>query len=181
MSFTHGTTTGYSKHRCRCDACTKRWRQYQNRYRRDVSAGRPRTVPAAEARRWIAHLIANGMTHHQIASAASIDYQIVYKVASCGQKRIRRASAERILGVTPDDRPAGAYAPAHEALRLIEAMREAGVPMKTIAGPVRVTAPARIRRQQRVSDRTRRKLIVAYRHLASLGLVDASLLEEVNA
>jgi transcriptional regulator with XRE-family HTH domain len=181
MSFTHGTTTGYSVHRCRCDACMGRWRQYQNRYRRDVREGRPRTVPAAEARRWVAHLIANGMTQHQIAAAAGVDFRTVYGVSRRKSKRIRSSSAEKILGVTPDDRPAGSHAPAGEALRLIEAMREAGVPMKTIAGPLRVTAPSRIKHQQRVSDRTRRKLIVAYRHLASLGLVDASLLEEVNA
>ncbi len=181
MAWRHGTTTGYSRHRCRCELCVERWRSYQREYMREHYRGELRTVATTEARLWIAHLVAQGMTRHQIALAAHVDHQLLYLIARGETRRARRRTIEKILAVTPDDRPARAMAPAREAQRLLEAIRAAGVPAKTIAGPLRVSHPSRIKHQRRVHDRTRRKLIIAYRHLASQGLVPASLLDEVNA
>jgi hypothetical protein len=181
MAWRHGTTTGYSRHRCRCDECRGAWRDYQRAYMRERYRGERRTVSTAEARRRIACLTAQGMTCQVIARTAGMDHQLVRRIADGQTKRARRFTVDKILAVTANDRPPGAMSPAHEADRLLQGILAAGVPAKTVADTMHVTASARIKRQKHVTDRTRRKLIVAYRHLARLGLVDASLLEAVNA
>jgi len=181
MSFTHGTTTGYSKHRCKCDACRAAWRDYQRAYMHDHYHGRPRTVSTLEARHWIAKLCAAGWTHNSIAKAAGVDHQLLRRIASGQNSRARRVTIDKILGVMVSDRPEGVQTPAAEAVVMLDAIRSAGVPVKAITDGLKVTGPARLRRQQRVQPATRRKLVLGYRYLASKGLVRAELLEEVNA
>ncbi len=181
MAWRHGTTTGYSGHRCTCDACREAWREYQRTYMRERYHGELRTVPTKEARVWIRRLLAHGMTLQAISRAAGVQHQLVRKIEAGKTRRARRTTVGKILAVTPDERPEGAMSPASEAQRIVEALRAAGVPAKTIAGALRVTAPARIKRQKHVHDRTRRRLVLAYRHLARQGVVRADLLEEVNA
>lgn len=181
MAWRHGTTTGYSKHRCRCDLCAGAWRSYQRAYMRERYRGEARTVPVTETRRHIRFLLSKGWTRHAIACAAGMSHEHVFLIAAGKRRRVRRITADRILSVKVDDRPEDAETPAADAAVLIDAMRAAGVQAKTISGVLKVTAPARIRKQQRVRPLTRQKLLLGYRYLARQGLVPAGLLEEVGA
>ena len=178
MAWHHGTTTGYSTHRCRCPECHAAWNAYQREYMRERYHGRTRTIGTGDVVRHIEFLIGNGWTVHAIAAAAAVDHQLVYRIRRRENRRIRRVTADKLMGVALDDWPAGSQVPSREALRIIDALNEAGVTSHDIAHKLRVSYPARIRRQTRVQPATRRKLVIAYRYLASQGLVAGELLGE---
>jgi len=181
MSWNHGTTTGYSRHRCRCDACMTAWRDYQRRYCREWYHGERRTVATKEAQRKIASLCSRGWTRKAIAAAGGLDYQTVYKIADGTVARVRKSTVEKILAVGVNERPDGVMSPASDAVRLIDGMRAAGIPAAVISKDLRVSAPARIKKQTHVRSATRKRLVVAYQYLARQGAVPADLLEEVGA
>lgn len=171
----HGSVTGYSKHRCRCDACMTAWRDYQRVYMREWSRGKRRLVLTEEARTYIAELCAAGWTKHAIAAAAGMDHQVVFAIAAGTQMAAYRETVERILAVAVDERPAGTMTPAAEAVELIEAMCDAGLLVKDISRGLKVTAPARLRRQRHVQPVTRARLVIGYRLLARRGIVPPRL------
>lgn len=157
------------------------WRDYQRHYGRERYRGELRTVATKEARRKITTLCSRGWTRKAIAAGAGLDYQTVYKIADGTVTRVRKSTVEKILAVGVNERPDGVMSPAGDAARLIDGMRAAGIPAAVIAKDLRVSAPARIKKQTHVRSATRERLVVAYKYLARQGAVPADLLEEVGA
>lgn len=106
----HGTHTYYVRDRCRCTECTEAHRAYDLDRRRRQTYGRwDGLVDAEPARSHVQALMAAGMGWKRVAAAAGVSLgsmtKLLYGVTHDGvlvrppAKRIRPASAERILAV----------------------------------------------------------------------------------
>ena len=113
--MTHGNSTGYLTHGCRCPEC-KRWRNHHgNTYRSDVARNGPRMYPAQEVRDHVAALVASGWTQAQIARDLGHTSAWLWSILNNGhhtrdgvKRWVRRDIAAAILAVPPllgDDAP----------------------------------------------------------------------------
>lgn len=177
--MTHGTLTGYSKHRCTCEPCRESWRTYQREYARERSRGERRMVDSREARYHLRRLAAAGLTQSAVCAASGVYKKTAHGVLTGKVKTIRRVTAERLLAVTLDAAPQCAAAMAEGMLAEIRG--RAGWTNDEIEARLHITQPKRIARQAHVRSNTMAKILCAYRVLARRGLVDAELLEAVRA
>lgn len=176
-----GTITSYTKGKCRCPACAEAWRDYQRTYMRERYHGRLRLVPTGEARRHVEALVAAGMKQTVICAASGVDRMVVRRVLRGTRQRIRRHTAEALLGVAFDDRPTGATNFAAPATALMVEMHRAGITNTEITRCLHIARPELIAHQRHVRPKTWAKLTLFYRHLARQGRVPADLLEQVGA
>lgn len=179
--MTCGTITSYTKGKCRCPACASAWRDYQRTYMRERYHGRLRLVPIGEAGKHVRALIAAGMKQSVICASSGVDRMVVRRILCGTRQRIRRQTAEALLGVTFDAVADGATNFAAPATALMVEMRRAGVTNVEIEERLRISVPERIANQQHVRPKTWAKLTLFYRHLARQGRVPADLLEQVGA
>jgi hypothetical protein len=109
MSITHGTYAAYKVHHCRCEPCRKASSLYTTRRKRQIAYGRWEPyVDATPAREHVQRLRAAGIGWKRVAelaglSASTVD-KLVYGAPERGMgpsKRIRHATAEKILAVQP--------------------------------------------------------------------------------
>lgn len=110
----HGTRLAYVRDLCRCEACTKANREYEDRRRRKALYGRTDLVDATQAREHIRALMAAGIGHKRIALMAGVSRGVVagvlYGNPVTGRppsRRIRPAAAAALLALaadTPDPR-----------------------------------------------------------------------------
>lgn len=175
----HGTTTAYTKGRCRCDVCREGWREYQRRYMRERYHGQLRTVPAAAARRYLAKLARAGVQQATVSASSGVSKKVLREIRNGQRKSINVATQEKILSVPLSVIVDGKTQRAASALALMEAMGKAGLSLSDIETKLKISQPERIARQQHVRPRTFAKLVVTYKLLARRGLVPASLLDEV--
>ena len=108
----HGTRNAYVVDRCRCRPCRDAANAYERRRAKDRAYGRQAYVDAQPAREHVERLQAEGMGWKRIARAAGIETSVVWKLLygdpARGQaptKRVRPATAEKLLAVTLDLAP----------------------------------------------------------------------------
>jgi hypothetical protein len=183
--MTHGTVTGYSKHRCKCELCAEAWRIYQRRYMRERYQGLRRRVPVTLARRHIVMLMGQGMTATAISLSAGLHGATVGLLLGGKVKEIRRTTSEAILGVGLDDYPPGTRVRAAMSRQIISEMRgRLGMSYAEIADYVKLSdAGVRLIMDMEDGRRTVRpethlRLVVGYWILAREGLVPADVLAD---
>jgi DNA-binding Xre family transcriptional regulator len=181
--MTHGTITGYSKHRCRCELCAESWRVYQRRYMKERYHGLRRRVSVVMAKRHAVMLMDNGMTARAISLAAGLHEQTVGLVINGDVKELKHKTSEAILGVNLGSYPVGTRVRASISQKIIRQMREVlGMSYQEIADYVKLS-DAGIRLimdedRRTVRPDTHRRLVVGYWGLARRGLVPAELLAD---
>ena len=131
----HGTGTGYSMWRCRCDVCReanrRRQGEYELRRHRGISPWGDREKVAAHIRQ----LVADGLTYNAIAKAGGyrshshIDHIL-------GVKKITKATERRILAIKPTQVPPGMLVTAIGARRRLKALARMGWSCDAIADRV---------------------------------------------
>lgn len=181
--MTHGTITGYSKHRCHCDLCTEAWRVYQRRYMKERYHGLKRRVPVTMAKRHAVMLMAHGMTARAISLASGLHEQTVGLVINGEVKQLKHATSEAILGVNLGHYPQGTRVQASLSQKIITQMREGlGMSYQEIADYVKMS-DAGVRlimngTSRTVRKDTHRRFVVGYWGLARRGLVPADVLAD---
>lgn len=137
MKRTHGTYVAYVIDRCRCADCRRANREYE---RARAARLEPAYVSAGPARAHLAMLAAAGVGLKQVAKVSGVSTgtlsKLVYGDGTRGlapSKRVRKATADRILAVWPSALAAGARVDAAATWRLIDEMVAAGVPKARIA------------------------------------------------
>ena len=143
MTYAHGEYAGYKLDRCRCDEC----KAANSAYGRERALGVDVPYVGADpVRKHIAELAAAGVGLKQVAKVSGVSHgalwKIVYGVPERGpSKRVRKATADAILAVTPRDAADGAKVPAGPTWTLIDEMIAAGVPKVRIAEAIGQTGP----------------------------------------
>lgn len=140
----HGTRAKYVIDRCRCDDCREANRVAQIEHRRRIE---PPYVDARPAREHIEYLRANGVGLKTVAKASGVPHgalsKLVYGTSTTApSKRIRRATLDKILAVTPADCADSAKVPAGPTWELLGEMITAGVPKGEIARQLGAQQPA---------------------------------------
>lgn len=113
MSRPHGTRAKYVVERCRCPACRQANCDYQKRRERrkayeawgDVE---PALVPADEVREHLEFLSSVGIGLRTVARRTSLSRSTLQKLKRRTQ-RVRPRTANLILGLCTEDRPAGRW------------------------------------------------------------------------
>lgn len=141
----HGTYTRYVTDRCRCEPCRRANRDYE---RARAARVEPPYVSAAPAREHLQWLATQGVGLKTVARRSGVPHgtlsKLVYGDRTRGMapsKRIRPATAERILAVTPADAADGAKVDAAPAWEVINRLVDAGVPKVAIARRLGQTSP----------------------------------------
>jgi len=135
VKYDHGTHACYVLDKCRCNDCRAASAAYNWELSHRIE---PAYVSANPAREHLAALNAAGVGNKQVAKAAGIAYSTLGKLVYGHKgrppsKRIRKATLDAILAVTPAAAADCARVPATRTWELIDAMLAAGVPRVRIA------------------------------------------------
>lgn len=95
----HGTASGYSHHKCRCDDCRRAASLAINRWRRDKKRGIDRLVDAAAAREHLRWLSECGVGQQAVHQATGLSASHVVKIKTGKVPRVRVDTERRILSV----------------------------------------------------------------------------------
>lgn len=142
--YEHGTHARYVINKCRCDDCRAANRAYENERARRIE---PAYVAAGPARQHVTELMAAGVGLKRIAQVARVPHgtlsKLIYGMPDrAPSKRVRKATLDKILAVTPADAAPGAKVPAGPTWALVDEMVAAGVPKSRIAVELGQTGPA---------------------------------------
>lgn len=143
MTYAHGEYAGYKLDRCRCTEC----KNANSAYGRERALGVDVAYVGADpVRKHIAELAAAGVGLKQVAKVSGVSHgslwKIVYGAPNRGpSKRVRKATADAVLAVTPRDAADGAKVPAGPTWKLIDEMIAAGVPKVRIAEAIGQAGP----------------------------------------
>lgn len=119
---------------CRCPACRGANTAYERMRARARKAGLGNPiVPADEARAHLKALSAAGVGRQTVADATNISSAIVQMIAAGTRTQIRKATASKILSVTPDCRADGTRIDAAPTWALIHELIKAGDTKLSIA------------------------------------------------
>ena len=135
----HGTRSRYGVEGCRCPACTAAASRYQHRLKRiqleEHYGARPsRFVDPVEAQDHLLKLQAAGIGSKQVSALCGISRSAVNEIRNGCRARIRRQTADAILGVCLDEHcTPHALVDAKPAHRAVERMQRAGLTKKEIA------------------------------------------------
>lgn len=134
--YVHGPNPGSGKG-CRCEPCRTANTRYELERSRRLE---PPYVSAEPAREHVAWLSTQGVGLKQIAKASGVSHgalsKLVYGTPNLNRppsKRIRPATADKILAVTPSAGAAGSKIPIGPYLEMVERLVAAGVPKIRIA------------------------------------------------
>lgn len=129
----HGTVAAYTTGGCRCEQCRTAQRRYLKRWHLDRLQGAPpRKVDAAPVHAHLRALLDAGMTPNAICHAAGWKSRNSI-VGIMRQATVLRATAERVIAITPvDTRPHG-YIDATGTRRRLQALAVNGWPHRLIA------------------------------------------------
>lgn len=132
----HGTYAAYTLDRCRCLPCTVACSDYTTDLRRRAAYGIDARVDAEPVRQHVLNLKASGVGIKTIAAQTGISTgtlcKLVYGIRRADgtmrppSKRILRATADRLLAVTPQMAADGARVPAVGARRRVQALMTLG-------------------------------------------------------
>lgn len=132
----HGRTK-YVLEKCRCQICRRAAVDYERERRQRIE---PAYVFAGPVREHLAFLSEQGIGAKSVARVTGLSYgaisKIIYGDRTRGMgpsKRVRKATADRILAVTPSVAPEGTRVPAGPVLAQVGELVAAGVPKVRIA------------------------------------------------
>jgi hypothetical protein len=132
--YEHGSNARFTLNGCRCTACTKAHRTYEAERRARIE---PAYVSAITAREHCRELMAAGVGLKQIVKRSGVPqgtlWKLLYGKDGRPSKRVRKATQDRLLAVSPADRADGAKIGAAPTWVLIDEMLAAGVPKVRIA------------------------------------------------
>ncbi len=118
--YVFGATGSDWRNGCRCPDCSAAAVTYEKRRQRARARGEVAYVDAAEAREHLLFLRASGLGRRGVAAASGLSPSQVSKIARGTVKRIRPATADRILAVHLGKTPAGSYVDAARTLTQID-------------------------------------------------------------
>lgn len=158
--YVFGEWGGDSRNGCRCADCRAAIARYEQKRN---AATEPPYVSANQAREHITFLATQGVGLKQIAKVSGVSHgalwKLVYGVPSAGRapsKRIRPATAQAILAVSPTDGADGSMVPADRTLENVDRLVAAGVPKARIAERCGQKGPGLQIGSQMVTRRTAR-------------------------
>jgi len=137
--YPHGTKARYALNGCRCDECQVARRAYEAELKNRVE---PAYVSAGPARDHVRELMAAGVGLKRIVKVSGVSQGALWKMmygkrqpngVQQPSKRIRKATADKLLAVTPADVADGGKVDATRTWELIDEMVAAGVPKVRIA------------------------------------------------
>ena len=106
----HGTASGYTYHKCRCDECRRCWRETQAQYVRRKAYGIQNLIDAEPAREHVLKLREAGYSIRQISEISGISDSALQRLIGLGAggmakrtKRIRSENSEALLALRPED------------------------------------------------------------------------------
>lgn len=105
---------------CRCFECSAAAVLYEKRRQRARARGEVAYIDATETREHLQFLRANGIGRRGVAAASGVSPSAASKIASGKVRRIRPATADRILAVHLGKTPAGSYVDATRTLEQID-------------------------------------------------------------
>ena len=173
----HGTRTAYVIDRCRCDDCTKAATAYEKKRRIDHAFGRwDALTDAAPVREHITYLAREGVSYRQVAKYAGVAHTAILDIVVGStrtggrpRKRVRRETADRILGMRPsvDVMADGRTYPAAGLIRRVHALAALGYSMTWTCDQagIRMSDLHRITRTGRTSPGTHLKVDAVYRQV----------------
>jgi hypothetical protein len=179
----HGSEYAYRKG-CRCEDCRAAQSRRSRNRRYEFRDNGVELIRGAPVWSHLDHLHASGMPNGAIADCAGIPIRTLWTLNARRSNTVQRRTAEAILGVTPDDKPdyIRCKVSATAARTLLVTMLGAGVSWRDLEDTFRISNPHRITNSSRnVYLITHKRVVLAYRYLATKGIVPASLLEEVEA
>lgn len=118
--YVFGATGNDWRNGCRCFDCSAAAVLYEKRRQRARARGEVAYIDATEAREHLLFLRANGLARRGVAAASGVSQSQVSKIARGAVKRIRPATADRILAVHLGKTPAGSYVDAARTLAQID-------------------------------------------------------------
>lgn len=158
--YVHGPYRGAHNEGCRCEPCRAANRAREQAYRQRVA---PAYVAAGPARAHLAWLANQGVGLKQVARVSGLPHGSLSKLVY-GQngrppsRRIRPATAEKILAVTPRDGAAGSRVPATPTWAHITQLLERGWTKTAIARAVGQGGPGLQIGRAWVQRRTARRI-----------------------
>lgn len=174
----HGTISGYTNLRCRCDACREAWNAYRRIHQQELNRGEYRLVPAGEAAEHLRALRAAGFSLPAIATLTGVRRPTLNRLVSGQTKRTHPATLEAILAVELDQPAPGHKVPRERIRPMLEAIDAGGFSRRWtyrtagLSGNWHGTRACR-----RVQWDTYRRIATLYRLLTRRGLVPADALE----
>lgn len=115
---------------CHCPDCTTAvrayWRGEKRRAARPDAISVPRLAPPGQVRAHLELLRSEGLGLPEIARRAGVAPRTVYRIVAGEADRVRPATKERLLGVMPSPRAAGALVVSDRAREQLDALRDAG-------------------------------------------------------
>lgn len=136
MKYAHGQHAAYVLDKCRCEPCRLSNREYERARAQRID---PAYVGADAARQHVMFLREHSVGLKTIAKASGVPHGSLSKLIygdparNMGpSKRVRLATAERILAVMPTDAAGNSQQPAGPTWVLIDQMVAAGVPRAAI-------------------------------------------------
>lgn len=130
---------------CRCEPCRAANCAYERERKQRTE---PAYVIAGPARAHLAWLAAQGVGLKSVSIISGLSHGTLSKLVygdgtrgSAPSKRIRHATADKILAVTPSDAPGGTRVPAQPVLDMVDRLVTAGVPKVRIAERIGQTGP----------------------------------------
>jgi hypothetical protein len=164
----HGTRIRYVGG-CRCLPCRMANARYATERAHAIKAGDTRGIVSAEAaRRHIVMLGRRGVGYKTVADSASVARSVVAKIRSGEKTRIRAHTERRILAVTPALLPDSALVSGAGTRRRIAALLEEGYTKAFLARELGAITPAlQIATRERVTVKTRARVLALYRRLTS--------------
>ena len=150
-------------------------------YRRTfVGAPRPHTTDASEARAHLQRLGEAGLGLRAAAKLTGIGYTTLRDLRQGRQARCRTATADAVLGLTFVATVDGKRIPKDDAVELVERLAAAGIERQELAAMLGYQTRSlgfTVHRQQSVTVRTWRRLVILTRLLVRAGRVPADVLE----
>lgn len=124
--LTHGTSTAYIQHRCRCDECVQAHRKRTKRWRARRQSGAVHYVDAQPLKDHVQALLESGMSFSAIAHAAGWASRNSLATA-LSHGKVTPRTMQRVLAITPqsDDRQKR-YVDATGARRRLQALAAMG-------------------------------------------------------
>lgn len=177
MSRPHGTCDKYTHEKCRCKRCLEAFREYKDRRRRLITAGKWHPhMDAAPVHAHLRDLMDSGLSLRAAAELSGVPgptlKSMFYGNPARGRQPSRKVdveTGERILALSPslDDYPPRAWIDATGTQRRLQALNALGWPMAQIAPHVGLTAQElpRVLRRDRCLASTYRAVKAAYDEL----------------
>ena len=163
--YPHGTNARWTLNGCKCADCARAHSAYEAERRARIE---PAYVSALPAREHVAMLAAAGVGLKTLAKRSGVSHgtltKLVYGVRGrAPSKRVRKATLDAILAVTPAHAAEGAKIDAAPTWKLVDEMIAAGVPKVRIAQGIGQRGPGLQLSRNLISPRNARAVAELHR------------------